>query len=152
MNYHYCLKNVEHGYEDGCRYMRLVLYKDGALESIERVYELEPDSFFEFCQDIQYGQRCAFDVLADYMGEDAAAYRIDEYCFEPCWEYPGKLFIIDGESYTDALNLCKQLYNKKINKVPCTERIDLRLPSIPESLLWDAEGIKRFEKCFGEGS
>lgn len=103
MNYHYCLKNFECGSnENGCRYMMLALYKDGERLSIERVYQEEPDGPFEFCQDIREGQFCAFDVLADYMGEDAAAYRIDEYCFEPCWENPGLLYIIDGESFADA--------------------------------------------------
>ena len=105
MNYHYCLKNFESGMDEtGCRYMMLALYKDGERLSIERVYQEEPDGPFEFCQDICEGQNCAFDVLADHMGEDAAAYRIDEYCFEPCWEHPGKLHIIDGESFDDSSN------------------------------------------------
>ena len=149
MKYHYCLKNFEHGYDNGCRYMMLALYKDGELESIERVYEPEPDSYFGFCQDIRHGQYCAFDVLSDYMGEDAAFNRIDEYCFEPCWEFPGKLFIIDGESYDDMLKLLRQAYPMPKNKV--LGKMDLNLYSLPESVLWDEEGFKRFEKCFGPG-
>lgn len=151
MKYHYCLKNVEHGIEEGCRYMVLALYKDGELESIERVYEPEPDSYFEFCQDIRYGQRCAFDVLADYMGEDAAAYRVDEYCFEPCWEHPGTLHIIDGESYEDASALCNQMYLPRPEAIKFPKHMDLKIPVIPEILLWDEEGFNRFEKCFGRG-
>ena len=74
MNYHYCLKNFECGVdENGCRYMMLALYKDGERLSIERVYQEEADGPFEFCQDIRQGQYCAFDVLADYMGEDNVA-------------------------------------------------------------------------------
>ena len=150
MNYHYCLKNFECGKdENGCRYMMLALYKDGELESIERVYEPEPDEPFEFCQDIRYGQHCAFDVLADYMGEDAAAYRLEEYCFEPCWEFPGQLFIIDDESYDDMLELLRQACPMPKNKVP--GKMDLNLHSLPDSVLWDEEGFKRFEKCFGPG-
>lgn len=151
MKYHYCLKNVEHGIKEGCRYMVLALYKDGELESIERVYEPEPDSYFEFCQDIRHGQRCAFDILADYMGEDAAAYRVDEYCFEPCWEYPGTLHIIDGESFEDASTLCNQIYPPRQAPLEALKHMDLKIPVIPEILLWDEEGFKRFEKCFGAG-
>ena len=149
MKYHYCLKNFEHGYENDCRYMMLALYKDGELESIERVYEDEPDSCFEFCQDIRYGQQCAFDVLADYMGEDAAAYRIDEYCFEPCWAHPGKLHIIDGESFEDSSALNTQL--KPMQGNVCPTHMSLELPVIPECLLWDEEGFRRFAKCFALG-
>lgn len=149
MKYHYSLKNFEHGYENDCRYMMLALYRDGELESIERVYEIEPDSCFEFCQDIRHGQQCAFDVLADYMGEDAAAYRIDEYCFEPCWEHPGELHIIDGESYEDVSALYAQSNPIRDNVRP--KNISLELPTIPEGLLWDEEGIMRFKKCLGPG-
>lgn len=149
MKYHYCLKNFEHGYDNGCRYMMLALYKDGELESIERVYELEPETFFEFCQDMRFGKYFAFDVLADYMGEDAAFYRIDEYCFDPCWQFPGELFIIDGESYYDMLELLRQAYPRPEKK--CAGQMDLKLNTLPESVLWDEEGYKRFEKCFGPG-
>lgn len=150
MKYHYCLKNFEHGYENACRYMMLALYKDGELESIERVYEDEPDSCFEFCQDIRYGQQCAFDVLADHMGEDAAAYRIDEYCFEPCWEHPGKLHIIDGDSFEDSSTLYAQM--NPMQGIVLPEHMHLELPVISECLLWDEEGFRRFEKCFGSGA
>lgn len=131
--------------------MMLALYKDGELESIERVYEDEPDSCFEFCQDIRYGQQCAFDVLADRMGEDVAAYRIDEYCFEPCWEHPGKLHIIDGASFEDASKRLRK--RDKDNPSTQTEygKIDMRIPVILESELWDDEGIGRFMNCFGPG-
>ena len=150
MNYHYCLKNLECGMDaNGCRYMMLALYKDGERLSIERVYQEEPDGPFEFCQDIRQGQYCAFDVLADYMGEDAAAYRIDEYCFEPCWENPGKLHIIDGNSYNDMLDLLKQAY--PMSDKNASDKMDLKLYTLPERVLWDEEGYKRFEKCFGSG-
>ena len=151
MKYHYCLKNFEHGYDLGCRYMMLALYKDGELESIERVYEPEPDSYFEFCQDIRHGQYCAFDVLADYMGEDAAFYRIDEYCLEPCWENPGTLRIIDAESFVDASVLYERILPKTSLAATYLRKIDLNLPVVPDILLWDEEGLKRFEKCFGLG-
>ena len=150
MNYHYCLKNFECGMdENGCRYMMLALYKAGARLSIERVYQEEPDGPFEFCQDIREGQYCAFDVLADHMGEDAAAYRIDEYCFEPCWEHPGKLHIIDGESFDDSSALHAQL-NTMQGDV-CPNHMSLELPVIPECFLWDEEGFRRFAKCFAPG-
>ena len=152
MKYHYCLKNFEHGYDHGCRYMMLALYKDGELESIERVYEPEPDGPFEFCQDIRYGQHCAFDVLADYMGEDAAAYRLEEYCFEPCWEHPGKLHIIDGESFADASKMVDTWYNENPLPKEALGKMDLRIPVVIESRLWDDEGIIRFRKCFGTGA
>ena len=153
MNYHYCLKNVECGLdENGCRYMMLALYKDGERLSIERVYQEEPDGPFEFCQDIRQGQYCAFDVLADYMGEDAAAYRIDEYCFEPCWEHPGKLHIIDGESFADASKMVDTWYKENPLPKEALGKMDLRIPVVIESRLWDDEGIIRFRKCFGTGA
>ncbi len=138
MNYHYCLKNVECGTnENECRYMLLALYKEGERISIERVYQEEPDGPFEFCQDIREGHYCAFDVLADYMGEDAAAYRIDEYCFEPCWENPGLLHIIDGESFADASKMVDNWYKENPLPEESSGKMDLRIPLVTESSLWD---------------
>ena len=128
--------------------MLLALYKDGERISIERVYQEEPDGPFEFCQDIREGQFCAFDVLADYMGEDATAYRIDEYCFEPCWENPGLLYIIDGESFADASKMVDKWYKENPPSEEAPGKIDLRIPVVTEANLWDDEGRKRFENCF----
>ncbi len=126
----------------------LALYKDGERLSIERVYQEEPDGPFEFCQDIREGQYCAFDVLADYMGEDAAAYCIDEYCYEPCWEHPGKLHIIDGESFADSSIMVDKWYKENPPSEEAPGKIDLRIPVVTEANLWDDEGRKRFENCF----
>ena len=58
--------------------------------------------------------------------------------------------IVSGvKSYDDMLELLRQAYPMPKNKVP--GKMDLNLHSLPESVLWDEEGFKRFEKCFGPG-
>jgi len=47
------------------------------------------------------------------------------------------------------LELLRQAY-----PIPEKERagqMDLTLHTLPEEVLWDEEGYKRFEKCFGPG-
>ncbi|MBR5522910.1 MAG: hypothetical protein IKV82_05555 [Akkermansia sp.] len=149
MKYHYCLKNFECGIEHECRYMMLALYKDGELISIEKVREEEADGPFEFCQDIRMGKYCAFDVLADHMGEEKAADLIEGFCFEPCWEQPGIPQIIDGEAYDDMKSVSNHCFQQSHTAPP--NGMELRFPALNSFTLWDEEGLRRFSKSFGAG-
>ena len=98
----YYLQNIQHKIENGKDSMLVALYRDDELISQEWVVSVEGEQCWEFCQNMTMGNHFAFDVLADVMGEDRAAWVIDEWCFDPCWDEPGVKIDITPEDYLAA--------------------------------------------------
>lgn len=98
----YYLQNIQHKTENGKDSMLVALFRDDELISQEWVVSDEGEQCWEFCQNMTMGNHFAFDVLADVMGEDRAAWIIDEWCFDPCWDEPGVKIDITPEDYLAA--------------------------------------------------
>ncbi|MBR5330092.1 MAG: hypothetical protein IKV13_01255 [Akkermansia sp.] len=61
------------------------------------------------------------------------------------------LYIIDGESFADASKMVDNWYKENPLPEEASGKMDLRIPVVTESRLWDEEGIKRFCKWFNAG-
>lgn len=90
MNNTYYARNEEWGTENGTDYMIIAVYRNKTLLSKERVTR-QKDECWEFCINFIKGNYTAFDLLSDIVGEDSAAWHIDEDCFDPCWNNPNEL-------------------------------------------------------------